>query len=217
MGTHWSLFDDAVILLDPLGRLGRVDEGEGQGADAEARRHANGLALRAGYPQRRMRSLHGLRHDVPAWHLEVLPLVAGVRIHREHVADVLDGLEEDPALPVHRNLEAAEFEFRRRLAGAELDAPVGDEVEGRDHLRRAGGVVVAGDDLADAVAEADVLRALRAGCEKDLWRGRVRVLLEKVVFHLPGEIDPEPVGNLDLFERVVEELLLDAVAPCRGS
>ena len=57
------------------------------------------------------------------------------------------------------------------------------------------------------------LRALRGGGEEDLGRGGVRVLLEEVVLDLPGVVDAEPVGQLDLVERVLEELLLAALDP----
>ncbi len=49
--------------------------------------------------------------------------------------------------------------------------------------------------------------------EKDLRRGGVRVLLEEVVLDLPGVVDAEAVGELDLVERVLEQLELAAVAP----
>src|SRR4051812_9353951 len=43
-----------------------------------------------------------------------------------------------------------------------------------------------------------------AAGEEDLGRARVRVLLEEVVLHLPHEVETEPVGQLDLLERVRE-------------
>ena len=36
------------------------------------------------------------------------------------------------------------------------------------------------------------------------------------MLHLPGVVDPESVGEFDLIERVLEELLLLAVAPGLG-
>ena len=59
----------------------------------------------------------------------------------------------------------------RRLAGAELDAAVGHEVERGDALGDAGRVVVAGQRGDDAVAEADVLGAL-AGARRGTPRAR---------------------------------------------
>jgi len=65
----------------------------------------------------------------------------------------------------------------------------------------------------DAVPEADALRALRAGREEDLRRRGVRVLLQEVVLHLPGMVEAQPVGQLDLRERILEQALLVALAP----
>jgi hypothetical protein len=55
--------------------------------------------------------------------------------------------------------------------------------------------------LDDAVAEADVLGALRRGGEEDLRRGRVAVFLEEVMLDFPDIVDAEGVGELDLLER----------------
>jgi hypothetical protein len=41
----------------------------------------------------------------------------------------------------------------------------------------------------------------------------VRVLLEEVVLHLPREVDAEAVGQLDLVERILEELVLVPLVP----
>ena len=51
------------------------------------------------------------------------------------------------------------------------------------------------------MTEVDPLRTLRAGGEKHLGCGGVRVFLEEVVLDLPDVIDGEPVGELDLVER----------------
>ena len=45
---------------------------------------------------------------------------------------------------------------------------------------------------------------------------RVRVLLEEVVLDLPDVVDAEPVGQLDLVERVLEQLVLAVLGP-RGA
>ena len=99
--------------------------------------------------------------------------------------------------------EAAELRLRARLAGAELDAAAGDQVERRDALGDARRVVEAGRDLHDAVAEPDVLGPLAGGGQEHLGRARVRVLLEEVVLDLPDVVDADLVGELDLLERVV--------------
>ena len=109
--------------------------------------------------------------------------------------------------------EAAELGLARRLAAAELDPAVRHEVEHRDPLGGAGRVVELRRGQDDAVAEADVLRALAAGGEEHLGRGGVAVLLEEVVLDLPHVLDAELVGELDLLERVLDEALLGVVVP----
>ena len=109
--------------------------------------------------------------------------------------------------------EAAELGFRRRLTGAEVDATVRDEVERRDALGDARRMVERRRRLHDAVTEPDVLRALRRRREEHLGRARVRVLLEEVVLDLPHVVDAELVGELDLLERVLEQLVLGVVGP----
>jgi hypothetical protein len=44
----------------------------------------------------------------------------------------------------------------------------------------------------------------------------VGVLLEKVVLHFPGVVEPEPVRELTLSERVLQELVLGIVRPRPG-
>ena len=66
------------------------------------------------------------------------------------------------------------------------------------------------------MAQADVLGPLRRGGEEDLGGGGVGVLLEEVMFDFPGVVDAEIVGELDLIEGVLEELLLLTLAPGLG-
>ncbi len=77
-------------------------------------------------------------------------------------------------------------------------------------------MVVAGSGLDDAVPEPDPRRALAGGGEEHLGRARVRVLLEEVVLDLPDVVDPESVGELDLLERVGDQLELAPLAPGPG-
>src|SRR5207302_10983230 len=65
----------------------------------------------------------------------------------------------------------------------------------------------------DAVTEADPVGALRAGGEEDLGGRGVRVFLEEMVLDLPDVVDAEPVGQLDLIERIVIEPPLGVVIP----
>jgi hypothetical protein len=99
-----------------------------------------------------------------------------------------------------RNLQVERVQFgdRGALAEAELDAAVGEQVEGGHLFRDARWMV--GGQLDDAVAEPDVLRALAGGAEEDLRRGGMRILLEEVVLHLPGIVEAQAVGQLDLVE-----------------
>ena len=90
-----------------------------------------------------------------------------------------------------------------------------EQVERADAFRDARRVIRR--QLDDAVREPDALRALAGGRQEHLGRRRVGVLLEEVVFDLPREVVAEPVRQLDLLERVVEELVLGALVHGRGS
>ena len=114
------------------------------------------------------------------------------------------------------NAEPVEFESRRSFADAEVDAAVRDEVERGQALGGACRVVVVGDHLSDPVTEPDVRRARRSRGEEHLGRRRVRVLVEEVVFDLPGVVEAEPVGEFDLVECLVEQAILVVVAPRLG-
>src|SRR5580700_11956420 len=74
-------------------------------------------------------------------------------------------------------------------------------------------MIVIGRHQSDAVAEANTFGALRAGGEKYLRSRRVRVLLEEMVLDLPDVVDAEPVGELDLVERLLVEPQLRILGP----
>ncbi len=120
-------------------------------------------------------------------------------------------------LSATRHAVAAELEQGRALAGAQLDPAVGDQVERGDALGDARRVVVARRHQHDAVAEPDLLGALRAGGEEDLGRRGVRIFLEEVVLDLPDVVEAQPVGQLDLVEGVLEQLLLQPFASRAGA
>jgi hypothetical protein len=67
------------------------------------------------------------------------------------------------------------------------------------------------------VAEADAPGRARARGEEDLRRGGVRVLLEEVVLDLPDVVDAQPIGQLHLLDRLLEQFLLGGLDPGRGS
>src|SRR6202158_3895871 len=212
---HAFLLEDAVIVIDPLPGLAGIDESEGQRADAVTRRHLDGLAVGAGDPQRRMRLLQRFWHHIAARHLEELALEAGVGVHHHHVGALLDALVPHPPLldRIEADIEAAELHQRRALAGAEFDAAVGDEIERGDALGDPRRVIVFRWHQADAVAETDVPGALRAGREEYFRGGGGRILLEKMVLDLPGIVDAELVGEFDLIERLLKQLVLVALVP----
>ena len=122
-------------------------------------------------------------------------------------------------LPPHRaplgrlDPEALQLRARGRLAGAPVHAPVGDEVEGRQALGDPGGMVVARRHQDDAVPETDPSGTLRGRGQEDLGRRGVGIFLQEVVLDLPRVVDAQPIGQLDLGQRVLEELLLATRSP----
>src|SRR4051794_4107649 len=70
-----------------------------------------------------------------------------------------------------------------------------------------------GGELHDAMAQPDALGALAGRAQEDFRRRRVRVLLEEVVLDLPRVVVAELVGELDLAERILQQLVLALRAP----
>ena len=140
---HAFVLERLVVVGHPVLRFFRVDEGEGEGADAELGGEVDRVAVRTCDPERRVRLLDGLRHDVAHRHREVLALESRVGVHGEHVRDLLDGLAPHRAALHGVDVEAFEFGAGGGFAGAELDAAVGDEVERGDFLGDTRGGVVA--------------------------------------------------------------------------
>ena len=210
---HALALERIVVVLHPVLRFLRVDERKRQRAQPQLCRQVNRVAVRAGDPHRRMRLLHRLRNNVAHRHREVLALESGVRIHRHHVRDLLDGLTPHRAPLGRVDAEAFEFGATRRFARAEIDAAIRHQIERRDALGDTRGLVVSGRHQRDAMAEADVLRALRRRREKHLRRGRVRVLFEEVVLNFPRVVDAELVGEFNLRKRVLKQLLFATLAP----
>src|SRR4030081_3279988 len=206
---------DPVVVVDPLPGLPRIDKRKSQRADAATRRHLDGVAIGTGDPQRRMRLLHRFRHHVPARHLKELALEAGIGIHHHHVGALLDAFMPHAAFldRIETDIEAAELHQRSTLPGAEFDAAVGDEIERGDAFGDPRRMIVFRRHQADAVAETDVLGALRA-CRQEYLRGRgVRIFLEKMVLDFPGVVDAELVGEFDLIERLLKQPVLVTLVP----
>src|SRR3989440_13031482 len=113
---HAFLFEDTIVVIDPLPGLAWVDKGESQRANAATRGHLDGLAVGAGDPERRMRLLQWFRHYVPTWHLEELALKAGIRVHHHHVGALFE---------IEADVESAKLHQRGALASAEFDTAIG--------------------------------------------------------------------------------------------
>ena len=60
-------------------------------------------------------------------------------------------------------------------------------------------------ELQDAVAEPDLSRALARGGEEGFRGRRVRIFLEEVMLHHPGVVVAQPVGGLELRQRILIE------------
>ncbi len=171
------------------------------------------FAPRARDPHRRVRLLHRFWHEIAARHVEPAAMKPRIRPHRQHIGSLLGGLLPHRALVVGIDVEPSHLNCGRQLARPPFDAAVRHEVEGRNPFGDPRRVVVFGRHQRDAVAEPDLLGALRAGREKHLGCGGVRIFLEEMVLDLPHVIDAEPVGEFDLFERILIELQLGAFVP----
>jgi hypothetical protein len=67
-------------------------------------------------------------------------------------------------------------------------------------------MVVARRHQHDAVAEPDILRALRTSREENFRRGGMRIFFEEVMLDFPGVVDAKPVGQFYLVERILKQL-----------
>src|ERR1700730_8784485 len=63
------------------------------------------------------------------------------------------------------------------------------------------------------MAQPDALGALAGGAEEDFGRGGVRVLFQEVMLDLPGVVVAQPVGELDLGQRILQQLVLALGTP----
>ena len=143
-----------VVGVDPgHGGVGR-HELEPEGAEAAPARHLDRVELAARHPQRRMRLLAGLGHDVAQREVEELAVVLPALLP-EHRHEAAHGVLPHGALVAEAAVERVQLGDARSLADAQLDPAVADEVERADPLGDPGRVV--GGELHDAVAEADAL------------------------------------------------------------
>src|ERR1019366_5906049 len=104
-----------------------------------------------------------------------------------------------------------QFGDRGAFAHPEFAAAVAKQIEHGDALGDARGVV--GGELEDAVAEPDVFGALAGGGEEGFRRRRMRIFLQKMMFHYPGMVIAAAVGGLQLRQRILVELEFGAFLP----
>ncbi len=180
----------------------RSADSEGEDPDSEIRCEVERRWLGTGHPDRRVRVLHGLRHDWPFGHREVLALEPGVGILRPHPDDLRKDLFEHRPRVFRVDAESPELGFGDRASDAEVVPTLAHDVEDRGHLGRAGRVVERWRQEAHAVSDPDGLRVLGHGREEHLRRRRDRVPLQEVVLDLPDMMEAELIGEADLLERL---------------
>ena len=160
-----------------------------------------------------MRFLHRLGHHVARRHLDVLAIDAAER-HLGHASERdFETLAPHLAFQRGSKIEPAQLRQRSRLARSELDAPIRDQVEHRDSLGDARGMVVAGRGEHDPMPEPHLGGALARRGQKNLGRAGMRVLFQKVMLHFPHVGEAELVRQLDLVERILDQLQLALFLP----
>ena len=213
---HAVLLEFLVVAVDPLGQRPGTGVGETQCADALLGRHLHAGRPRAGDPDRRMRLLHRLGDDVTRRHLDLLTFETRERL-LDHASDRhLEGLLPLRALVGGIDVESAEFTDGGTFPGAELDTPVGEQVDGGDALGHPCGVIDGGQQVHDPEAQPDVLGPLAGRGQEDLRRRGVAVLLEEVVLGQPDGGEPGLVGGLHLVQAVLQHEVARHLAP-RGA
>jgi hypothetical protein len=146
----------------------------------------------------------------PRCAIEILSAMLGPDLG-EHREDRLNGLLEDFLLGFHVAAERRQLGDRRALAHAEFAAAVAEEVEHRDALGDACGMI--GGELEDAVAEPNLPGALTRRSQERFRRRRMRILFQEMMFHDPGMVVAEPVGDLELRQRILVKAEFVALLP----
>src|SRR5262249_59620099 len=101
--------------------------------------------------------LHKARNDAALRNREVLAL-PGEELLGPHLRDGADGLLPHVARLVTRETEGVDLGAAAAATGAELDAPVGHDVDVGDLLRHADGMIDRRADVEDAGHDADAFR-----------------------------------------------------------
>src|SRR5208283_4494385 len=87
------------------------------------------------------------------------------------------------------------------------------EVQRRDALGHARGMIDEWRKLNDAMPEADIFGALAGRREENFRRRRMRIFLEEVMLGSPHIVVTEAVGEFDLIKRVLEEFMFRITSP----
>ena len=171
---------------------------------------ADGGDVGTGDPQRRMRLLVRLGDDVARREVEVRAVpFPGLARERRHQR--FDRLLPHVALLAHAGAEGMKLDRPLTLSEPQLDPAAREEIERGDALGHPDRVIRG--ELDDAVAEPDAARPLAGRAQEDLGCRRVRVLLEEVVLDHPGVVIAQAIGQLDLSQGVLKDLVLAAGRP----
>jgi hypothetical protein len=154
-----------------------------------------------------MRFLVGLGQNGAFGHRPELALIRKRLLH-PHLGQAAHKLV--PALlgGVGVGAKAAELGPGGGAAGADMQAPARQDVEGRGLLGDLDRMIELRHADHDAVADLDVLGQDGAGGEEQLGRRAVGIFLEEMVFDRPDMLEAQRVGELHLFEAIVVDRAL---------
>ena len=151
-----------------------------------------------------MRLLQRLGHHVAGRHLDVLAFEPGEGF-LDHASDRdLERLFPLRALVGGIDVEPAQLTDGGGFPGAELDAPVGQQVKGGNAFGHPRGVIHRGRQVHDAESQPDVLGPLAGRGQEYLRRGGMAVLLEEVMLGQPDGGEPRLVGGLHLVQAFLQ-------------
>src|ERR1700722_17640294 len=115
-----------------------------------------------------MRFLIRLWDDIARRNFEERAIVAGERVFHQHPHGDAHAFQLHVLLLGLGHQKSAQLGFSGARAGAEFDAAIANEIESRDALGYARGMIDVSRRLDDAMTVADVLGALADRSQKDL-------------------------------------------------
>ena len=194
-------------------RLERRKQRGRQRADAELPGELEGLRAGARLPQRRVRRLERLGHDVALGDLEQVALPRK-GVLRPHLRDHQQRLAQLIARGVGVDSKGVPL-VAARSREPQLEPSTRQAVHHRGPLRDSQRVIDGEGRQDPRVTEADALGVLGHGRHDQLRRARVAELGRAVVLHGPPTPETGLVGQANLLERLVEDRLLVVSAPVR--